>query len=265
MIQYQSYLPLIEIFEDENFRQHIIHTDIIYFDLHIKDAIISVLEDKLISYIYDDEKHMIIFYSLNHLTETISRFVESDNLEIDFKYIIDHIYIKIKPLFDNYNIAYLNDSKQIVKNIDLTYQDDYCFEHKTVWFKYLNDRENMLWSFNDDSSETEYKIWFSCESLIINDNYYLSLMDICSQFIILNSRSGNIKWNQLKFFLDGPQYNIIIYLDKDEPYEYLILDDIIRIFEKKSVYKFHVRVGYSAIAYSPIIYTYRIGYDDLNY
>lgn len=255
MIQYLSYLPLIEILENDNFKQHIIHTDIIYFNLYIKEEIITALQDKLISYIYDDEKHMIIFYNLNYLIENINRFIKLDHLEIE------HIYNKIKPLIDNCNITYLNKSKRIVKNIDLSDKDDYYFEHKTVWFKYLIHRQNMLWSFNDDCSyETKYKIWFNCESLVTNDNYYLSLLDLSSQFVIMNSGSRNIKWNQLKFFFDGPPYNIIIYLNEDEPYENLILDDIIQIFEERSVYKFHIRVGYSEISYSPTIYTYRIGY-----
>lgn len=247
MNQYLSYLPLIEILENDNFKEHIIYIDIIYFNLYIKDNIIAVLEDKLISYIYDDEKQMIIFYSLNHLMKNINQFIKLDHLEIE------HIYNKIKPLFNNCNI-------------DLFDQDDYCFEHKTVLFKYLIHRQNMLWSFNDNCSyETEYKMWFNCESLFINDNYYLSLLNITSQFVIMNNKSKNIKWNQLKFFFNGPPYNIIIYLNKDEPYENLILDDIIQIFEARSVYKFCVKVGYSAIGHSPTIYTYKIGYNDLNY
>ncbi len=116
----------------------------------------------------------------------------------------------------------------------------------------------MLWSCNGDDDRTDHKIWFDCRRLVTTGNYYLSLLDIFAQLVSLNNRSRNIRWNSLKFFFDGPPYNMIIYLERNVSHKQLKLDDIIAIFREKSVYWFDVHVGESTIAQSLVLYTYNI-------
>ena len=116
----------------------------------------------------------------------------------------------------------------------------------------------MLWSFNGDDDRTDHKIWFDCRRLVTTGNYYLSLLDICAQFVSLNNRSRNIRWNSLKFFFMDLHNNMIIYLERNVSHEQLKLYDIIAIFREKSVYWFDAHVGESTIAQSPVLYTYNI-------
>lgn len=248
------YWTIAEVFKDDDFNQHTIHADIITFDLYIREHIINVLEEKMIMYIFDQEKETMTFYSVNHLRRIIERFCASNKEIIDFPYVIEHFYKKIKPYFDWRQVSYFEEA--FVKYIEP--QKEYTFDHKDIVFEYLPKRSNMLWSFNGDDDRSDHKIWFDCRRLVTNGNYYLSLLDICAQFVSLNNRSRNIRWNSLKFFFDGPPYNMIIYLERNVPHEQLKLEDIAAIFREKSVYWFDVHVGKSKIAQSPVLYTYNI-------
>ena len=53
---YVPYWTIAEIFKEDVFKQHTIHTDIMTFDLYIKEHIINVLEERMIMYIFDQEK-----------------------------------------------------------------------------------------------------------------------------------------------------------------------------------------------------------------
>ena len=71
MFEYHPISSLINVLENRYFKQHTIHIDIIYFDLYIKKNIITTLQNRLISYIYDDDQNKIAFYNLNHLLDII--------------------------------------------------------------------------------------------------------------------------------------------------------------------------------------------------
>ena len=269
---YVPYWLLIESFEDDDFNQHTINVDFITFELCIKEVIIKVLEDKMIMYRYDQEKCSMTFYSLNYLMGIIESFCESNKKIIDFPYVIEHFYIKMKPYFDWREIFYSQETfekyeeeleeGELEEELEEESEDElenwYIIYNKDIAFEYLPYRSNMLWSFNSYNDKTDHKIWFNCEKLVTNGNYYLSLLDICVQFVSLNNRSRNIRWNSLKFFFDGSPYNIIIYLERDVSYINLKLDDIITIFREKSVCQFCVNVGKSKVANSPLIYRYDI-------
>ena len=106
---YVSYSSLVEVFKEDGFNQHTIHTDIMTFDLYIREHIINVLEERMIMYIFDQEKRdNDVFYSVKHLRRIIERFCASNKDIIDFPYVIEHFYkTKIKPYFDWREVSYL--------------------------------------------------------------------------------------------------------------------------------------------------------------
>lgn len=170
----------------------------------------------------------------------------------------DFFYLSNGELFFDDSYQYeLGEEMPIFLDIESTYSNNYIIEYKDIEFKYLSTRPYSIWWFNPNpefrNKKTTYKLWFEMFEInpISNVNtvnfvkiYFLMLEQM---YEILNNSKLKNSINQMKFFQNGPPYNIIIYLNNDIPLNNF--NFFIKLFEFCQT----INIGYSCIAGSPII------------